>query len=291
MTDHDLPPLNSLRAFDAAGRHLSFARAAQDLRVTQGAVAQQVRGLEARLGVALFERHARGLRLTEAGRAYHREVADAFARLTSATAALRTAPNRVTVSVTPTFASKWLIPALGRFPGETGIDLRVLATESVARFAEDGVDIAVRQGNPPFGPGLEAVRLFRQRVVAVAAPGLLRVGDGGADALARAVLLRDAHDLWPEFFRVVLARPAPVANGPRFNQTTLAIDAALSGQGVALASAFLIESDLAAGRLEQVVPGAFEAGRDFHVVAPSGPRRGPVATVFDWLLSQGESGN
>lgn len=96
-----LPPLNALRAFEAAGRHLSFAGAAQELRVTQGAVAQHVRGLEARLGMRLFDRHARGLHLTEAGRRYHGELAEAFRRLERATAALRPGAQGVTISVTP----------------------------------------------------------------------------------------------------------------------------------------------------------------------------------------------
>lgn len=147
-----LPPLNGLRAFAAAGRHLSFRAAAEDLGVTQGAVAQQVRGLEEHLGLRLFLREPRGLAFTEEGRAYHAAVARAFSQLSKATAALRAAPSRVTISVTPTFASKWLIPRLSEFTeAHPGIDLRITATERVSSFHADGIDLAVRQGRPPFG--------------------------------------------------------------------------------------------------------------------------------------------
>ncbi|HBR39413.1 MAG TPA: LysR family transcriptional regulator, partial [Sulfitobacter pontiacus] len=111
-TSNDLPPLNGLRAFAAAGRHLTFRAAADELGVTQGAVAQQVRGLEDHLNLRLFLREPRGLAFTEEGRAYHIAISRAFDQMADATDALRTAPSHVTISVTPTFASKWLIPRL-----------------------------------------------------------------------------------------------------------------------------------------------------------------------------------
>lgn len=152
-----LPPLNGLRAFEAAGRTLNFRAAAEKLGVTQGAVAQQVRGLEDRLGIRLFERHSKGLAFTAEGRGYHGQVALAFSILRDATAALQAEPSRVVISVTPSFASKWLIPNLPDFTERhPAIDLRVLATEAMSRFRTDGVDLAVRQGVPPFGASLEA---------------------------------------------------------------------------------------------------------------------------------------
>lgn len=146
-TELDLPPLNGLRAFAAAGRHLTFRAAADELGVTQGAVAQQVRGLEDHLGLRLFLREPRGLAFTEEGRAYHTAISHAFSQLADATTALRSSPSRVTISVTPTFASKWLIPRLAEFTAaHPDIDLRITATERVLSFRADGIDLAVRQG-------------------------------------------------------------------------------------------------------------------------------------------------
>ena len=131
----NLPPLNSLRAFDAAGRRLSFRAAADDLGVTQGAVAHQVRQLEAHLDVVLFERVPKGLRFTSAGRSFHARIAKVFEDLRSATAELKPEPNKVLISVTPSFAAKWLIPNLPDFSREhPDVDLRIMATENVSSF-------------------------------------------------------------------------------------------------------------------------------------------------------------
>ena len=240
-----LPPLNGLRAFAAAGRHLSFRAAAEDLGVTQGAVAQQVRGLEEHLGLRLFLRQSRGLAFTEEGRAYHAAVSRAFSQLSDATVALRSAPSRVTISVTPTFASKWLIPRLAEFAeAHPGIDLRITATERVSSFHADGIDLAVRQGQPPFGASLRADLLFPQEVIAVCSPTLIVRQDLPLDAaaLSRKTLLHDSHDLWPKFIEAAFGGEVELSRGLRFNQTTLALDAALAGQGIALASRFLVLS-------------------------------------------------
>ena len=288
-----LPPLNGLRAFDAAGRHLTFRAAADELGVTQGAVAQQVRGLEARLGQRLFDRGPRGLRFTAAGRAYHAEVARGFAMLIEATAHLRPATDSdaVTISVTPTFAAKWLLPNLPGFTAaHSGIDLRVLATEAVSRFTDDGIALAVRLARPPFPASIEAHLLFEQEIVAVAAPRLVPPGglpDGGA-GLAALPLLHDAHNLWPAFLaRVMGDTPGPGDAALHFNQTALGIDAALAGQGVALASRFLVASNLAAGRLVQVVKGALHDDRGYYLLAPRRTRRPrAVIEVMAWLRTQ-----
>ena len=127
-----LPPLNALRAFDVAGRHLTFRAAADEMGVTQGAVAQQVRLLEAHLGVQLFDRLPKGLAFTSSGRGYHAKVAAAFEDLRAATDILTPEPGKVLISVTPTFAGKWLIPNLPEFStAHPEIDLRILATEKV----------------------------------------------------------------------------------------------------------------------------------------------------------------
>lgn len=283
------PPLNGLRAFAAAGRHLTFRAAAEDLGVTQGAVAQQVRGLEEHLGLRLFLREPRGLSFTEEGRGYHAAVSRAFSQLSDATAALRSAPSRVTISVTPTFASKWLIPQLADFTeAHPGIDLRITATERVSSFHADGIDLAVRQGRPPFGASLRADLLFPQEVVAVCAPHLVTDQEFPLDevALLRMTLLHDTHDLWPKFIAATFGRDTEQPRGLRFNQTTLSLDAALAGQGIALASRFLVQRDLDAGRLVQPVDSALEGGLDFYLLAPRQVTSDATLRVRDWLLGK-----
>jgi LysR family glycine cleavage system transcriptional activator len=284
-----LPPLNALRAFEAAGRHLSFRAAADELGVTQGAVAQQVRGLEARLTLRLFSREPRGLALTDAGRLYHQSVARAFEQLRQATALLQPEAAQVTISVTPTFASKWLIPRLSDFTAaQPEIDLRVLATERVASFRADGIDLAVRQGSPPFGASLDAELLFRQEIVAVCSPSLLpATGSAMRVDLAGLVLLHDAHSLWPRFLTAAFgAAGATATKGMRFNQTALSLDAALAGQGVALASRFLVARDLAAGRLVQPRETTIDGGQAFYLLAPRVRLSPAAAAVRDWLLRE-----
>lgn len=283
----DLPPLNGLRAFVAAGRYMTFRAAADDLRVTQGAVAQQVRGLEDHLGLRLFLREPRGLAFTEEGRAYHVAVSRAFAQLSDATAALRSAPTRVTISVTPTFASKWLIPRLSEFTEACpGIDLRITATERVASFHADGIDMAVRQARPPFGASLRADLLFRQDVVAVCAPALVAEETLPLDraSLSRMTLLHDTHDLWPAFIETAFGRTVEPARALRFNQTTLTLDSALAGQGIALASRFLVQRDLEAGRLVQPIDSVLAGELDFYLLMPRQGASDASLQVRDWLL-------
>src|SRR6218665_2677554 len=156
-----LPSLNGLRVFEVVTRHLNFRLAAEELGVTQGAVAQQIRGLEAELGLKLFERQPRILLLTEAGRAYVASIRRAFELISEATETLRPEPLHLTISVTPSFASKWLIPRLPDFlAAHPELDMRILASERISNFQSDAVDIAVRLGHPPFGAGLVADLLF-----------------------------------------------------------------------------------------------------------------------------------
>ena len=288
MSDEiDLPSVNGLRAFSAAGRHLSFRAAADDLGVTQGAVAQHVRGLEEHLGLRLFLREPRGLAFTAQGRAYHAAVSRAFSQLSDATNELRSAPSRVTISVTPTFASKWLIPRLAEFTDvHPDIDLRITATERVSSFHADGVDIAVRQGRPPFGASLRADLLFPQKIIAVCSPSLVAQQDLPlvAGVLARMTLLHDTHDLWPKFIEMAYGRETEQPRGLRFNQTTLSLDAALAGQGIALASRFLVQRDLEAGRLVQPVESTLEGGLDFYLLTPRQRLSDAASHVRCWLL-------
>lgn len=286
-----LPSLHALRMFEVVARHLNFRLAAEELGVTQAAVAQQVRGLEASLGLPLFERLPRGLALTDAGLAYSASVRSAFAMIDEATRVLRPHAAHLTVSVTPTFASKWLIPKLGHFADHhPEIDLRVLATDKLSHFHTDAVDIAVRYGEPPFGAGLNAEWLMGQRIIAVASPALFkgRAMPRGFAELQDFLMLHDAHNFWPAFSAALFPdHGQATAKNLRFNQTSLAIDAAVSGQGIALAGPAFVEDDLLAGRLVQVFPQHLNLDKAFYLVWPRKARQSPaLQTVVAWLKQQ-----
>ncbi|MGJ7549976.1 LysR substrate-binding domain-containing protein [Pseudomonas alloputida] len=286
-----LPSLNALRVFEVVARQLNFRLAAEELGVTQAAVAQQVRGLEASLQVRLFERLPRGVGLTDAGRGYAASIRSALGMIDEATRLLRPAPSRLTVSVTPTFASKWLIPRLGHFAeAHPDIDLRVLATDRLSHFRTDGVDIAVRYGQPPFGGGLNVELLMEQRIVAVANPALLaEMGRPESfAALQRFVALHDGHNFWPQFTAAFFPdHPKPSAKSVRFNQTSLAIDAAIGGQGITLASYAFVQEDIAAGRLEQVFPQQLTLDKAFYLVWPrKAQEAAALSLVRGWLSNQ-----
>lgn len=289
-----LPPLNGLRAFDVAGRRLSFRAAADEIGVTQGAVAQQIRQLEAHLGVTLFDRLPKGLALTSAGRSYHNRIADAFSDLRSATTQLMPEPGKVLISVTPTFASKWLIRNLPDFSeNHPDIDLRILATEKVSSFHTDGIDLAIRQGKPPFGAALNTTLLFKQEVVAVAAPKLLADGPLpiGPEVLSFLPKIHDTHDLWPKVLEE-LAISDQSRRGLRLSQTALAVDAAISGQGVALVSRFLVSTDIAAGNLVEIGPSSAAGAQDFYLLTQrTSASNSAIETVVSWLTSRAEHMN
>lgn len=280
-----LPPLNALRAFEVAGRKLNFRAAADELGVSQGAVAQQVRALEDHLGVALFHRLPRGLALTPPGVAYLAGMSRAFDTMVEATAHLKARPEAVTISVAPTFATKVLLPRLADLNAALPwVELRTVATEAVSDFDRDQIDIAVRLTRPPFPEGHEAILLFRQDLVAVASPHL--IGNPPlpmtAEQLRSLPLLHDAHNHWPAFFGVTGNLPGAV-----FNQTALALDAAMAGQGIAIAAHAFVHSDIDAGRLRQVAEVTRAAGPDYYLVRKKEALHTPAAeAVWAWCATE-----
>lgn len=290
-----LPSLNSLKAFEVAARHLNFRLAAEELGVTQGAVAQQVRGLEAELGMSLFERLPRTLALTAEGRRYIADIRRAFEIIARATGELKPQAIKLTISTTPTFASKWLIPRLPEFTAlHPDLDLHILATERISNFAVDGVDLAVRYGRPPFGPGLNAELLFEQEVIAVCSPLLLagRNPPRTAEELAAYPLLHDAHNLWPEFVECHLANSrSPSFKGISFSQTSHAIEAAIAGQGIVLANGGFVTDDLAKGRLVRVFDARLRGPSDIYLVWPRYRKSSALETVIDWLFTEAQKEN
>ncbi len=287
----DMPPLNSLKAFEASGRHLNFRLAAEELGVSQGAVAQHVRALEALLKIKLFERHARGLSLTNEGRRYLPPVRRAFDMIGEATENLVSRDAIVTISSTPSFATKWLVLRLGAFAEDhPEIRLRLDASNALANFQTDGVDIAIRQGKPPFGPGLVDEPLFSSELIAVCHPDLTTGSHpiSSPEDLKHHLLLEDTHGQWPLFLEKALG--GVHISGMKtmnFSQTSLAIDAAIVRQGVALTIRAFVENDLEANRLCQPFPYSTTAEEGYYLVAPREPRSPAiVAIVRDWLIAQ-----
>ena len=289
-----LPPLNALKAFEASGRHLNFRLAAEEIGVTQGAVAQHVRALEADFKVKLFDRLARGLALTEEGRKYHAPIQRAFELIGEATNELRPQQGVVTISVTPSFATKWLVPRLARFTRTNpDLNVQIVASPDLANFQDDGVDLAVRQGRAPKGSGLVSAVLFPSEFYAVCSPDL-QAGEHPLltpEDLEHHVLLLDGHGLWPLFIEKVFdGRPIPKSRTIKFSQTAHAVDAALAGQGVALASDLFAADDMAAGRLVRPFRQTVQKDLGFFLVAPrKSNNAAPVKRMWDWLIEQSQA--
>jgi LysR family transcriptional regulator, glycine cleavage system transcriptional activator len=249
-----LPPLNALKAFEAAARHESFTRAAEELCVTQGAVSHQVKALEAELGLKLFNRERQRLVITEAGRAYLVVVRDAFDRIGDGTERLlqRQRGGALTVSTSPNFAAKWLVHRLGRF-AETHpeIDLRVSASMQHVDFAREDIDLAIRHGDGT-DTGLQVTRLCTEELFPVCSPKLLNGRNrlrAPSDLSRFALLHVNDRQGWRQWLDFAGVGDVDAARGPILNQASMAIDAAVDGQGVALARTALAAWDLIGGRL------------------------------------------
>ncbi len=292
-----LPPLGALRAFEAAARHLSFAKAAEELHVTPAAVSHQVKALEEHLGQQLFRRFNRAVLLSEPGQRLLPGLRDGFDRLAEAVDRLRTADARgpLTVTVAPGFAAKWLVPRLDRFQTRhPDIEVRIDAAPQVIDLTREEVDIAIRYGAGKY-PGLRVDRLLPEEVSPVCSPHLLQ----GPHPLREPKDLRShtlIHSAWgeddssPDWRMWLLAagvRDVDWTRGPRFGEYNLAIDAAIAGQGVALASGVLAGADLAAGRL--VKPFALSMPSDFayFVVSLMAAAERPKVKAFrEWLFAE-----
>src|SRR5215813_7641157 len=233
-----LPSLNALKAFEAAARHESFTRAAEELCVTQGAVSHQVKALEVELGIKLFNRERQRLLITEGGREYLTVLRDAFDRIAVGTERVvqRQSAGVLTVSTSPDFAAKWLVHRLGRFAEvHPGIDLRVSATMHHVDFAREDIDLAVRHGDGNWN-GLHVARLCSEELFAVCSPKLLsgRPRVRKPHDLLKFPLLhvsdRDGWRQWLDFAGVDGVDPT---RGPVLDQASMAIDAAVDGQGIA----------------------------------------------------------
>ena len=287
-----LPPLNALRAFEAAARHESFTRAAAELFVTQGAVSHQVKALETQLGVRLFNREPQGLVLTEAGKEYLVAVRDGFDRIALGTERLLQRQNAgvLTVSTSPDFAAKWLVHRLGNFvEAHPGIDLRVSATLHHVDFSREEVDIAVRHGDGNW-PGLDTVRLSSEQLFPVCSPKLLsgrkRLGKP-ADILKYPLIHMDTRSDWTRWLQAASLDDAKVIHGPVLNRASMVIDAAINGQGIALARTTLSAYDIINGRLVRPFAEALRLSKTYWIVCPRATANLPkIHTFREWLLGQ-----
>lgn len=291
-----LPPLNALRAFEAAARHNSFAAAAEELNVSHAAISRHVRSLESRLNVTLFKTAKRGVELTAAGAAYLRSVTAAFDAIAEATEEL-TRANRQTIrlSVHPAFAARWLVQRLDRFrESHPAFDIVLDATSRLADLGRDEADLAIGNGFIDVTT-VQQELVARSRLCPVCAPGLVEGRTIPLDPaqLTEFVLLHDEIDagLWRRWFAAAGVPDADVSRGPRILETGLAIDAAIAGQGVALADEFLVEADLASGRLIRPCEAVLQAADcDYYLRYSAAARGGPAATAFrEWLLAESAS--
>jgi len=286
-----LPPLNGLKAFEAAARSESFTRAAGELNVTQGAVSHQVKALEDSLGLKLFHRERQRLILTEAGRDYLGVIRDALDQIAAGTERLlyRQESGVLTVSTSPDFAAKWLVNRLSRFSEKhPDVDLRVSATTHHVDFARDAVDIAIRHGNGDW-PGLDVQRLYSERLFPVCSPKLVarrsRITKA-ADLLKFPLLrLEDAKN-WTRLFEAARVK-ATVRPGPVLNGASMLIDAAIDGQGIALARTALAAGDLIKGRLVRPVDVSLRMANTYWIVCPKSASSVPkIATFRNWVLAE-----
>jgi len=286
-----LPPLNAVRAFDAVARLGSVRAAADELAVTPAAVSQQLRVLEAHLGLALTQRQGRGLALTDSGRTWHGEIARHLRAIALAAERVRPGRRVVQVTVVQSFGSRWLMPRLTKFTArEPEIEVRIDASPVLADFARDPFDLAIREGRGNYDT--ELVRLFELAFYPVASPKVARTirRRNGTLDWSRARLLHEvSYDYWPDWISMAEADDVDVARGLFFSHTMLALDAAVEGQGVALAPPPLAERELARGALEVIDNRPFVPGTGIYLCWPRRQLRSlsNAATAFrDWVIEE-----
>ena len=288
-------PLLALRAFVEVGQRGSIKAAAQALHVTSGAVSQQIRLLENRVGMALFTRERQGLRLTEAGASVHPALLQAFAQMAQAMQSLQQAQARptLTVSTVATFAASWLVPRLGQFTQRhPGIEVRVEATSALVDMRQGRVDVALRHGLGVY-PGLDVTRLMAPVLVPVARPGLVDTDNpltAPGDCLGYPLLHDGDRADWPLWFAAHgVAQDARADRGTAFDDDFLLIRAAEAGQGLALVPQEYARDEIAAGRLVQVLDKPWPARFAYYVVTQAQARQRPEVQAFvDWVLEEAQ---
>ena len=291
MSDR-LPPLTALRAFDAAARHMSFQRAAEELNVTPAALSFQIKSLEEHLGTPVFRRLNRAVELTEAGRMLAPGTRDAFAALSASWRSARRAADSSVVTVTagPAITAKWLAPRLFAFAtAHPDIELRFTATLRLLDFARDDVDVAIRFGLGQGEDGLFSKPIIREWLTPMATPEVARSLKMPEDLRSVTLLHQDDTAFlrpsiqWPTWFRAA-GLTEPPSGGPRFSQADHAIDSALTGGGVILGRVSLAARDLLEGRLVMPFDLSITTDAHYRLLCPDGAERRPHIKAFlDWI--------
>lgn len=292
-----LPPLKAVRYFDCAARHLSFTKAADELAVTHSAISHQIKALEEWLGILLFERGARSLTLTEAGRRYLPPVRAAFQQLAEASADLRLLPGGgpLTVSALPSLTSKWLVPRLHDFQARhPEIEVRISATDRLDPVGEGDVDVGIRYGRGQW-PGIESELLLQDEVFPVCSPKLL---EGPKPLKTPADLVhfnlisdtdwrRAQFDFWPRWLTAAGAPTLELKTRLTFNYTNLLIQAAIDGLGVGLGNMMLAGDDLRKGHLVRPFRESVVLDTGYYVIyGKGGLKQAKVKAFRDWVFAQ-----
>ncbi|MBC8339776.1 MAG: transcriptional regulator GcvA [Rhodospirillales bacterium] len=287
-----LPPLNGLRAFEAAARHLNFTRAAEELNVTQAAVSHQIKGLEERLGQPLFRRLNRKLLLTDAGQTLLAPMTEAFSIMTDAVARIEgdDATGALTITTLDSIASNWLVPRLGRFrESHPDIDVRITISDSLVDFSEGGVDVALRYGLGDY-PGLHVVPMMTEDLFPVCSPALLESGpplNAPEDLRHYTLFHDDVLEGWTEWFAAAGVTGGDFTHGPAFSHSNLVMRSAIAGEGVALGRSQLVADELASGRLVKPFEISVPSTWAYYIVsAPAHANRQKVKAFREWALEQ-----
>jgi DNA-binding transcriptional LysR family regulator len=294
---HLLPSLNALVVFEAAGRLASFSAAARELRMTQAAVSYAVAKLEAQLGVGLFLRDHRRVRLSEAGKKFHADVTIGLSHIQRSAEGLRAAASgsHVTLSCSTAFAAYWMVPRMEAFRAALPqVDLRIQTSDRDLDLVGEGIPLGVRGGMPGDWPQYQAEVLAPERIYPVcSAAHLQRHGRPAraADLLAHPLIHLEepfrSATTWKDWFAAQGVAPSAVPKGLQINDYVLVVQAVIEGQGVALGWDHLIAGLVAKGVLVQLSDQVLETGKDFHVIWPrGGALTREAAAVRDWLLAQ-----
>ncbi|MEI7597970.1 MAG: transcriptional regulator GcvA [Aestuariivirga sp.] len=295
-----IPGLQSLKAFDASARHLNFTRAAAELNVTPAAVSHQIKELEEAIGVPLFQRTSRHMQLTRQGQVLKPAIADALEGITRALQKLRQVenPTQVRVTVSPSLAAKWLVPRLDRFlESVPGADVRIDVSSEPLDFDREDIDVAIRFGDGNY-PGLVVEKLFHDTLFPVCSPELLK----GAkplkepkDLLQFTLIHLDWEAqgaVWPNWRMWMLAAGVKDFNDTRglhFSQTSLALQAAIDGHGVALGDSTLVGDDIASGRLVKPFELSLRSPAQFayHLITRRETAERPMTKAFrNWIITE-----
>jgi LysR family glycine cleavage system transcriptional activator len=293
-----LPPLNSLRAFESAGRLLSFSKSADELNVTPGAISQQIRGLEDFLEIKLFKRRNRSIILTDSGQIFLPLLSDGFSSITEAVDAVRRSQKDgpLTISAAPSFTAKWLIPRLCKFQAlHSEIDVRIDATSRLVDFVREDIDIGIRFGTGEF-EGLDSIYLFSFDLIVVCSPNLMHEGKGLHDLddiRHHTLLLSDDSDLdpsWPDWamwLATAGVEGVDPTRGIYFSQGEMVIEAAIAGQGVALVASVMAADAIESGLLVQPFETRLPVRLSFHLITTMQKSRDPKICAFrQWVIDE-----